>query len=816
MRAPGEVTAAKVVLPESSGNPAEVLWNVIIRPPRATYTPNQLGPTHFCVHKTTHVRRSDFELHNPRGHALQCSFFEPLSQSQWEFSRRQRFAEAAAQPDASATSEPPAAVPAEGAAQGTAAEQDVRADPDQALQCGGVQLCGSRPPESFASRADGAAGRAVARGTHDNPMGLAPATSLTAVGSSSRPGVILPLPPGETREALPCVIFLHGNSSCRLEAFPLVSLLLPLKISLFCFDFSGCGMSQGAYISLGWFEREDLATCIEFLRSQGCVSRIALWGRSMGAFTALLYADRDPSIAGMVLDSPFVSLTVLAEELARSFAKVPAWMVRAVLPVVRSMIQKKGDFDIQDLEAVQHVSHSFSPALFIAASGDDFILPHHAKELCEAYQGEKELHMISGDHNSVRPEACRKKAALFLCRAFQDSRLDRLLELHVSGLFDIFAGAAKLPVDGDASPGVGDDTAYLCKQLRIFPALRVMRLLNQVQCRRPFVASADIRLQEDNSEAGFFLRLNPVAVEGVIVGGARYLMVTVSAQALIVSRVCDDDLETIAAADGLPKRQVATLKVSMDQARSIRVHLGDRPPLDVSCSTLFHDELTLWLMLLHGLTQCSPVHVDDGEATIREGLGDLLLRERHLGAAGNHISGNHPARCPNGDVPAMLPCSTFSQRRGASGANDAPDQGFPGSCSVTGGGGDSGGCCDTRYLDMAMSYAGASAPQGSQDSGAVMQETTGRPEALIGWRVRIHAHGEGIVVGVKRRRGRSTQHVILCTGAVTASDTQSEGWFRGSKPRFTPGCFSTVLLRRREKYKIFHRGYSYVPVRKLW
>lgn len=81
--------------------------------------------------------------------------------------------------------------------------------------------------------------------------------------------------------------------------------LLPSNITLFCFDFAGCGMSQGEYISLGWFEREDLEIIINYLRAERKVSTIGLWGRSMGAVTALLYGDRDPSIAGMVLDSPF-------------------------------------------------------------------------------------------------------------------------------------------------------------------------------------------------------------------------------------------------------------------------------------------------------------------------------------------------------------------------------------------------------------------------------------------------------------------------------------------------------------------------------
>jgi hypothetical protein len=37
----------------------------------------------------------------------------------------------------------------------------------------------------------------------------------------------------------------------------------------------------------------------------------------MGAVTGLMHADRDPSIAGLVLDSPFSNLRTLAEELAK-------------------------------------------------------------------------------------------------------------------------------------------------------------------------------------------------------------------------------------------------------------------------------------------------------------------------------------------------------------------------------------------------------------------------------------------------------------------------------------------------------------------
>lgn len=46
------------------------------------------------------------------------------------------------------------------------------------------------------------------------------------------------LPPGAK---LPCLIYMHGNSSARVEALPQLSLCLALGISLVSMDFAGSG-----------------------------------------------------------------------------------------------------------------------------------------------------------------------------------------------------------------------------------------------------------------------------------------------------------------------------------------------------------------------------------------------------------------------------------------------------------------------------------------------------------------------------------------------------------------------------------------------
>jgi hypothetical protein len=80
---------------------------------------------------------------------------------------------------------------------------------------------------------------------------------------------------------LPCVIYMHGNSSARLEAIPQLATVLSLGVCLVSFDFAGSGLSGGEHVSLGAFEKEDLKAVVEHLREEGLTSTIALWGRSI-------------------------------------------------------------------------------------------------------------------------------------------------------------------------------------------------------------------------------------------------------------------------------------------------------------------------------------------------------------------------------------------------------------------------------------------------------------------------------------------------------------------------------------------------------
>ena len=227
---------------------------------------------------------------------------------------------------------------------------------------------------------------------------------------------------------LPCVIYLHGNSSSRCEIIPEIKYFLPRNITVFSFDFAGCGRSEGEYISLGWNEQDDVECVVNFLRKSNKVSSIGLWGRSMGAVTALMYGSKDLSIAGLVLDSPFCSLRVLIEELAKSRVDLPNFVVNQAIKLLKEIIKDKAGFNLDDIELKQYAEKCFVPAYFCHSKGDTFVNIHHCKDLYNAYVGDKNIVYLKGNHNSERPIHFRDSVALFFYKALRCKSLKERFE----------------------------------------------------------------------------------------------------------------------------------------------------------------------------------------------------------------------------------------------------------------------------------------------------------------------------------------------------------------------------------------------------
>lgn len=209
----------------------------------------------------------------------------------------------------------------------------------------------------------------------------------------------------------PCILYVHGNGSCRLEAIQApLTVALAVGVSLCAIDTSGAGLSEGNFVSLGYHESSDVYDVAEYLKKTGRASLIALWGRSAGAVAALLtVSTKAPLLSAVVADSPFTSLIALAKEIVRqqtqkSTFRIPSVVVDLALSWVAGVVSKQADFDIALCDPLATIGCCFVPVLFVHGCDDKFIVPEHSKVLSQACAAKSRLLLCkNSSHNSYRP-----------------------------------------------------------------------------------------------------------------------------------------------------------------------------------------------------------------------------------------------------------------------------------------------------------------------------------------------------------------------------------------------------------------------------
>ena len=212
---------------------------------------------------------------------------------------------------------------------------------------------------------------------------------------------------------MPVVIYLHGNSSSRIEGFRNAPDLLKNGINVVMFDFAGCGLSEGEYISLGWYEKDDVRLVIDFVEKLPGVSGIGIWGRSMGAATTMFYAYSDKRIKAICMDSPFGDFKLLAKELCLKYISLPNFVLTTAMNFVKNTVKAKCGLDIDKLKPFIYANKTKTPAFFLHAVGDELISLEQTLQLVENYAGEKFINVVEGGHNSLRQKHVLEKIAKF-------------------------------------------------------------------------------------------------------------------------------------------------------------------------------------------------------------------------------------------------------------------------------------------------------------------------------------------------------------------------------------------------------------------
>lgn len=215
----------------------------------------------------------------------------------------------------------------------------------------------------------------------------------------------------------PVVMYLHGNASCQVEGQFLVPNFCPHNVFVFCFDFVGCGCSDGKYVSLGYFEQQDTECLIRHLHEVYGLGPFVLWGRSMGAATTLL-VDYPELVVGKISDSAFTSIPDEIAGIAK-FMKLPGAFVPAAVWYLKRKVLKIAEFNMSTVSPLKAVQQIDCPTVFGHAEDDQFVPFSHLRRLYDAsLNPEKFLMVLEGGHNDKRDENWLRLGVSFALERF--------------------------------------------------------------------------------------------------------------------------------------------------------------------------------------------------------------------------------------------------------------------------------------------------------------------------------------------------------------------------------------------------------------
>ncbi len=265
-------------------------------------------------------------------------------------------------------------------------------------------------------------GRLIARRTPD--VQTSPADyglTYEEVSFPSRDGLTLRgwfIPADRARGA---VVFCHGHGGSMDPDVIYAPWFHEAGLNVLMFDFRAHGRSEGAQVSMGYFERQDLLGAVDYLQRRG-IAEVGVLGFSLGGAVAITAAAQCQAIRAVVSDGGFARLESALLGWARERGKnAPHWVA---LPLARLVIAVAGwrlGARLSEADPIRWVEQvAPRPLLFIHGDLDPYV-PVADIEMLYAAAGEpKELWRVSeAGHREVdrhRPVEYRERVIGFFVR----------------------------------------------------------------------------------------------------------------------------------------------------------------------------------------------------------------------------------------------------------------------------------------------------------------------------------------------------------------------------------------------------------------
>jgi alpha-beta hydrolase superfamily lysophospholipase len=183
-----------------------------------------------------------------------------------------------------------------------------------------------------------------------------------------------------------------------------------------------CGESEGSLIGMGWLERYDVMTWVQYIIGKDRNAEIVLFGDSMGASTVLAACGlhQPPQVKAVIADSGYASVEAMAAKTARNMLHMPA---KPAIALCDPASRRLAGFRLSEADIAGELARAKVPVLLFHGK-EDSIVPYENFEVLSSVRTQSILEAVSFekcDHvcgSLVEPERYWQTVSSFLEQAF--------------------------------------------------------------------------------------------------------------------------------------------------------------------------------------------------------------------------------------------------------------------------------------------------------------------------------------------------------------------------------------------------------------
>lgn len=179
----------------------------------------------------------------------------------------------------------------------------------------------------------------------------------------------------ENKKAKGTIIECHGyRSSAKRDLYASVKDYHDLGFNILLIDQRCCNLSEGKYITFGFYESDDILKWIRYTNKR-TNKGIILAGISMGATAVLLTSAKlkgKDNVKLIVADSAYSNGYDEVKYVIKHYFHIPSFIFA---PMINVWCKKIAKFNLKKIDTIESINKSNIPTVLIHGSDDDFVPP---------------------------------------------------------------------------------------------------------------------------------------------------------------------------------------------------------------------------------------------------------------------------------------------------------------------------------------------------------------------------------------------------------------------------------------------------------